>query len=106
MAHYLVRAKATDLAGLKARLDSGEIRGMRPFGGELHRVLLDARVDGDWITWEENCFCQPPLKQERSVLDDHFRDLTTEAIRPGDGWKQIEELPRLWDGDSSAGGHG
>jgi len=96
MAHYLVRAQAKDLTTLKEQLDSGEIRELRPFGDELHQVLLDARVDGDWITWEENCFCHPPLKQERSVLDMHFSGLTTETIRKGEGWKQIEDLPRLW----------
>jgi hypothetical protein len=99
MAHYLVRAKATDLEGLKARLDSGEIRKMRPFGGELHQVLLAARADGEWITWEENCFCHPPLKQERTVLDEHFTDLATETIQKGEGWQRIEDLPRLWDRD-------
>lgn len=103
MAHYLVRAKVIDLEGLKARLDSGEIHSMRPFGGELHQVLLNARVDGDWVTWEENCFCQPPLKQERSVLDVYFTDLATETIRQGEGWKRINDLPKLWVGDDSAG---
>lgn len=102
MAHYLVKAKATDLEGLKARLESGEIRGMRPFGGELHQVLLNARVDGAWVTWEENCFCTPPLKQERAVLDVHFTDLATEAIRQGEGWQRIDHLPRLWEEDDLA----
>lgn len=97
MAHYIVRAKAMDLDGLKARLDSGDIREMRPFGGELHRVLLEARVDGEWVTWEEICFCQPPLKQERTVLDLHFTNVTTQSIRQGEGWKRIEDLPKLWN---------
>jgi hypothetical protein len=99
MAHYLVRAKATDLDGLKERLDSGEIEAISPFGGELHHVLLDARLDGEWATWEETCYCSPPLKQERSVLDVHFMDLTTETIQQGEGWKRIEGLPMLWDGE-------
>lgn len=97
MAHYLVRARARDLPELKARLDAGEIREMRPFGSEMHRVLLDARLDGQWVTWEENCYCQPPLAQERAVLDIYFTDLTTEAVEPGQGWQQIEGLPGLWD---------
>ncbi len=94
MTYYLVRAKAMDLDGLKSRLDSGEIRAMRPFGGELHRVLCEARVDGEWVIWEENCFFHPPLKKERAVLVLHFTDLTTEMVQQGEGWKQIDELPR------------
>lgn len=98
MAHYLVRAKPRKLDELRARLDSGEINRMRPFGGEMHQCLLDARRDPDgWVTWEEQCFCSPPLNQEREVLDIYFTDLTTQTIHPGEGWAQIDGLPNLWE---------
>jgi hypothetical protein len=99
MAYYLVRAKPPhNLAALRERLDSGEIGQMRPFGSELQQCLLSARIDDEgWATWEEQCFCSPPLAQERAVLDGHFTGLTTKTINKGEGWQVIEELPSLWD---------
>ena len=99
MAHYLVKARPPmDLDALRAELDSGDIKAMQPFGGELHQCLLNARVDDSgWAIWEENCYCSPPLKQERAVLDRYFNDLTTVTINKGEGWSQLEDLPSLWD---------
>lgn len=101
MAYYLVKAKPPgDLSALRAQLDSGEIGKMRPFGGELQQCLLNARIDSDgWATWEENCYCTPPLAQERAVLDVYFTDLTTKTVNKGEGWKTVEVLPMLWDKD-------
>lgn len=100
MAHYLVRAKAKDnLPELRQRLDRDEIRQYRPSGDEMTQCLNQARVTDDgWITWEENCFCSPPLKQERKdVLDTYFTDITTKTIQKGDGWQEIEHLPSIWE---------
>ena len=98
MAYYLVRAQpGHQLAELKKRLDSGEIAQMRPFGGEMQGCLLNARLDVDgWATWEENCYCNPPLNQEREVLDTYFSGLTTETIGKGEGWQAVDKLPSLW----------
>jgi len=98
MAYYLLKAKPpTDLAALRAHLDSGEIGKMRPFGGELKQCLLNARIDADgWATWEENCYCSPPLAQERAVLDVYFTDLTTKMVNQGEGWKAVDALRGLW----------
>jgi hypothetical protein len=99
MAHYLVRAiPPADLSELRALLDSGAVERMQPFGSELQHALENARVahDGQAV-WEENCYCSPPLKQERAVLDRFFTGLTTEIINRGEGWAQIENLPPLWD---------
>lgn len=96
MAYYFVRAKVTDKEGLRAKVESGEIPSMRPFGGEVQACMKNARVDTDgWVVWEEQCFCSPPLKQERAVLDLYFTDLTTKSINKGNGWARIEHLPRL-----------
>lgn len=100
MAHYLVRAKAKDnLTDLKQRLDADNIRQYRPAGSEMTQCLLQAKQTADgWITWEENCFCNPPLKQERrDVLDHYFTDITTITVDKGAGWSQIEDLPSVWD---------
>lgn len=100
MAHYLVRAKpSTDLDSLRAQLDSGEIRQMRPFGHALHHSLTNARQveDGTWI-WEEEDYCIPPLAMEReAVLDTYFDDLSVEKVNFGNGWERIEDLPSAWD---------
>jgi len=101
MAYYLVKAKYQKelLAELRKRLDSGEIDQMRPFGKALQYSLDRARLDpqGDhWAVWEED-YCRPPLAQERAaVLDTYFTGLRVESVKEGQGWKQIESLPRLW----------
>ena len=100
MAHYLVRAKAKDnLPELRQRLDDDDIRQYRPAGDEMTQCLNKARVTDDgWVTWEENCYCSPPLKQERrDVLGHYFMEISTETINKGEGWEQIEDLPSVWD---------
>ncbi|MEW6084988.1 MAG: hypothetical protein AB1607_10365 [Chloroflexota bacterium] len=103
MAHYLVKAQLQKdlLAELRARLDSGEIQKMRPFGTALQYSLDHARLDpqGDnWLVWEEEDYCVPPLAQERAaVLDTYFTGLNVEKIEQGQGWRRIESLKRLWE---------
>lgn len=97
MAHYLVKAKPHRLDALRTRIESGEIKALRPFGSEMDQALRRAKITADgWAIWEEQCFCSPPLAQERAVLDQHFTDLTTGMIRADEGWSQIEDLPPLW----------
>ena len=102
MSYYLVKAKfhANLLPDLRKRLDSGEINKMRPFGMALQYGLdnarLEPRVDGVAV-WEEEDYCVPPLAQERAaILDTYFTDLNVEKVKKGEGWAQIESLPRLW----------
>lgn len=101
MAYYTVKARPIleSLPELRERLDSGEIEGMRPFGGSLQYSLENARrQDKHWAIWEEEDYCTPPLAQERAaVLDTYFTDLTVENVSRGEGWEQLEELPPLWD---------
>jgi len=105
VAHYLVKAKFYSdlLAELRARLDSGEIRQMRPFGTALHGGLdqggLDrARLDEPgWAVWEEEDYCTPPLAMERAaVLDTYFTELSVERVSARQGWTRIESLPKMW----------
>lgn len=100
MAHYLVKARPRieHLPDLRRRLDSGEIRRMRPFGEALHQGLEAARLPAaGWALWEEEDYCQPPLAMERAaVLDTYFTDLSVEAVAAGEGWARLAELPRLW----------
>ncbi|MFP3854034.1 MAG: hypothetical protein ACLFWD_07040 [Anaerolineales bacterium] len=101
MAHYLVKAepKWDRLKELKDRLESGEIKGMRPFGQTLHHSLTSARKASEGETvWEEEDYCRPPLAQERAaVLDEYFDEIEVETVEQGEGWEQIEELPSMWE---------
>jgi hypothetical protein len=96
----LVKAKAHEdlLPELRSRLDSGEIKQMRPFGKALQFSLENARLDSQgWTTWEEEDYCSPPLAQERAaVLDTYFTDLDVERVQKGEGWEKIDSLPVFW----------
>ncbi len=99
MAHYLVSARVRgDLDDLKSRLDSGEIRALRPFGLALDKGLRGARIaESDRIVWEEEDYCSPPLAMERAaVLDHYFDTLEVESVPEGEGWSRIERLTPLW----------
>jgi hypothetical protein len=100
MAHYLVTARPIQelLPELRRRLESGEIRQMRPFGSALQYSMDHARTREDgWAIWEEEDYCSPPLDQERhAVLDTYFTELSVERVERGTGWDRIEELPALW----------
>jgi hypothetical protein len=101
MAYYLVKAKFKKdlMAELRSRLDSGEIQQMRPFGRAMQYSLDNARLDPrGWAIWEEEDYCSPPLAQERAaVLDTYFTDLSVKRVQEGQGWEQIESLPKFWD---------
>ncbi len=100
MPHYLVHARPDPdrLPELKKRLESGEILSMRPFGRALASGLTQARRRPDGrVVWEEEDYCSPPLAEERAaVLDRHFDDVTVEKVDPGEGWRRILELPRVF----------
>lgn len=100
MAYYLVRARPDwdKLEDLHARLDSGEVGAMRPFGGSLSKGLLGARIESENVAiWEEEDYCTPPLNMERqAVLDDYFEDITVETVGRDEGWERIKDLPSMW----------
>src|SRR5574337_1713692 len=100
MGHYLVSAipKADRLDELRERLMNDEFREMRPFGRALTRSLREARRREDRsAVWEEEDYCRPPLAEERAaVLDAYFDHLTIERVQQGAGWRQIDDLPRLF----------
>ncbi len=100
MAYYLVQAQPIEelLDELRNRLDSGEIRVMRPFGRALQFGLDNARLQENGIAiWEEEDYCVPPLAQERAaILDTYFKELTVEPVEQNKGWKRIESLPMIW----------
>ena len=99
MAHYLVRAKLKpDLLGeLTQKLRDNTFIALRPFGKALTSSLCEARIQPDGLAiWEEEDYCSPPLAQERAaVLDTYFDEITVERVNAGEGWKRIQDLPKL-----------
>ena len=42
--------------------------------------------------------------ERAAVLDDYFEDIQVEAVKPGDGWRRIRDLPQLFPALPSAPG--
>src|SRR5215207_2418540 len=101
MAYYLVRARLREELSdeLRAQLDRGAFRELRPFGRAVTAGLESARRDpasGD-VLWEEEDYCSPPLAMERAaVLDRYFEDIRVEPMAQGAAWERIRDLPPLW----------
>ena len=99
MADYLVRAKPKfeRLGELSRQLQRKAFVGLRPFGKALTHSLENARSESDRTAiWEEEDYCSPPLAEERAaVLDLYFDEITVEPVKTGEGWKQIQALPKL-----------
>ena len=99
MAYYLVRAKPKPerLRELSRQLEHNAFVDLRPFGKALTHSLENARTDSDGSAiWEEEDYCSPPLAEERAaVLDLYFDGITVEPVNAGEGWKQIQALPKL-----------
>ena len=100
MAYYLVVAKPKPdrLPDLLSNLQDRAYLTMRPFGTSLTYSLENARLrDDGYAVWEEEDYCSPPLAQERAAaLDEFFDDLEVTVVERGEGWAEIEELPRLF----------
>jgi hypothetical protein len=77
-------------------LEHNAFVGLRPFGKALTHSLENARTDSDGrAIWEEEDYCSPPLAEERAaVLDLYFDEITVEPVNAGEGWRQIQALPK------------
>ena len=99
MANYLVRArpKPERSRELSQQLQRKAFVGLRPFGKALTHSLENARSESDGTAiWEEEDYCSPPLAEERAaVLDLYFDEITVEPVNAGQGWDQIQALPKL-----------
>lgn len=100
MAYYLVTAKPKSerLEELLGNLMRRMYAPRRPFGKAMTKALENARLREDgYATWEEEDYCTPPLAQERAAaLDEFFDELNVTPVQAGQGWKEIEQLPRLF----------
>ena len=99
MAYYLVRAKPKPelLGELSRQLKQNAFVSLRPFGKALTHSLENARSESDGTAiWEEEDYCSPPLAEERAaVLDLYFDEINVEPVNDGQGWDQVQTLPRL-----------
>ena len=100
MAYYLVRANllTNKQDELGEELERSAFIDMRPFGRSITKGLNGARwlPDGRAV-WEEEDYCTPPLAMERAaVLDTYFDNIEVENVEEDAGWKQLEELPRIF----------
>jgi len=70
--------------------------GLRPFGKRLTHSLENARSEsGGTAIWEGEDYFSPRLAEERAaVLDLNFEEVTVEPVNAGEGWKQIQALPK------------
>jgi hypothetical protein len=101
MAYYLVTATPnweleTELID---KLKTRAFEPLRPFGREIMKALTKARLlENGAAVWEEEDYCNPPLRAERAaVLDRYFTDITVQDMGDkGNGWKRIYKLPRLF----------
>lgn len=100
MAFYLVKTRLKQEKGdeLKNKLKQRAFINLKPFGRALSYGLENARIDRDGkAVWEEEDYCSPPLAQERAaVVDTYFSGIRVSLVEEGQGWKQINHLPRLF----------
>ncbi|MFQ6671665.1 MAG: hypothetical protein ACE5KY_00040 [Candidatus Tectimicrobiota bacterium] len=79
---YLVTAKLRpgQAGPLREALETGGLAVGEVYEAEMQRALAEAVVDGVEVRWIETCYCTPPLKAERSVLEVYFAEIETEPL--------------------------
>ena len=102
---YKVKARFKEASAteFQRKLLDGTIANQKPDGPELVESMNRAvMTDSGEIEWSELCYCNPPLEHERqSVLDDHFDNISTEAIETHqeyEGRPFMDYLVELADG--------
>jgi len=71
---YVVTAKpkSSELARFWDLLNDGTIRNQEPDGREIIASMKRATVTKDGVQWSETCYCNPPLRHERTTIYDQF----------------------------------
>ena len=86
------RFKEASAAEYQRKLLDGTIGSQKPDGPEIADSMNRAVVkESGEVEWSELCYCNSPLAHEReTVLDDHFDDISTEAI---EAYQEYEGRP-------------
>ncbi len=80
---YVVRARprTKELGAFWEFLNDRTIQNQNPDGREIVASMKRAVMKGEQVEWYETCYCNPPLRHERSTVYDHFfDDIRTEPI--------------------------
>ncbi|HEX4920027.1 MAG TPA: hypothetical protein VFV92_04730 [Candidatus Bathyarchaeia archaeon] len=97
---YNVRARprTTELQRFWTLLTDGTIGSQEPDGLEIIASMKRAVLNWDMVHWSETCFCNPPLKHERTtVYDQFFSDIEVqpktgpEKLRGEQFWRYLQE---------------
>jgi hypothetical protein len=107
---YLVRARliATELARFWAILNDRTIEAQEPDGREIIASMRRAVMNEDTVEWQETCYCNPPLRHERTTVYDKFfvgmetRPLLGSVTLKGESfWEYLQNM-----GKATPSGHG
>lgn len=80
--HVKARPIPSTLKTFSTALKDGTIANQVPDGQEIVASMKRAVVSKDYVEWNENCFCSPPLHHERStVYDQYFNDMQIETAK-------------------------
>jgi hypothetical protein len=71
---YIVKARpiVAEMARFWTLLNDGTIGSQQPDGAEIVASMKRAVMIGDRVEWYETCYCNPPLRHERSTVYDRF----------------------------------
>jgi hypothetical protein len=107
---YLVRAqpKVTEMTRFWGLLNNGTIEAQQPDGSEIVASMRRAVINGDKVEWQETCYCNPPLRHERTtVYDQFFTNMETLPLvdspshKGGSFWHYLEDGSRKKAGAST-----
>ena len=78
-------------------LSDGTIAAQKPDGAEIAASMRRAVLTPDGrVQWSELCYCDPPLKHERTtVLDRFFSSIETEEIPAHQSYEGVAFLDHL-----------
>ena len=101
---YKVQARPIDAAMPRfyQLLTDGTISSQEPDGQEIIASMKRATLKNGLVSWNETCYCNPPLSHERkTVYDKFFADMKIVPAQPGviqsetSFWTHLEaESPR------------
>lgn len=90
-----------------ALLNDGTIESQEPDGKEIVASMKRAVMIDGQAKWDETCYCNPPLRHERStVYDQFFTDIEAKPVRslaPLGGVRFWDHLQEAANKEASAG---
>ena len=94
---YVIRAqpRIEELTRFWELLNDGTIARQEPDGQEIIASMKRAVMSHNMVEWNETCFCNPPLRHERTTIyDQFFQEMEIQPI--GGESVQLKGEP-FWD---------